>query len=177
MEFRKTNLPEVVEIRIQPNVDERGFFARAWCQDEFVANGLNPSLVQCSISYNEHKGTLRGMHYQEDPFPEAKVVRCTAGSIYDVAIDLRKESPTNRKWVGVVLSAQERNMLYIPPGFAHGFLTLEERTEIFYQMSERYHPEVAHGVRWDDPAFQIDWPGEVCVISERDRTLPDFREL
>jgi len=177
MEFRKTKLPGVIEIRIQPNFDERGFFARAWCQDEFVANGLDPHLMQCSISYNECKGTLRGMHYQADPFAEAKVVRCSAGSIYDVAIDLRKESPTYLQWVGLVLSARERNMLYIPPGLAHGFLTLEDKAEIFYQMSERYHPEAAHGVRWDDPAFQICWPDEVRVISERDRTLPDFRAL
>lgn len=177
MEFRKTTLPEVIEIRIQPNVDERGFFARTWCKDEFQTNGLNPRLVQCSISYNEKKGTLRGMHFQANPFAEAKLVRCTAGSIYDVAIDLRQESPTFREWVGIVLSAGERNMLYIPERFAHGFLTLEDKTEIFYQMSESFHPEAANGVRWNDPAFQIRWPDKVRVISERDRNLPDFREL
>ena len=176
MEFRKTRLPEVLEIRIQPQFDERGFFARTWCRDEFQVQGLNPRLVQCSISYNKHKGTLRGMHYQVEPFWEAKLVRCTSGSIYDVAIDMRNESPTYREWVGLVLSAKERNMLYIPEGFAHGFLTLEDNTEIFYQMSEGYHPEAARGVRWDDAVFQIRWPEPIRVISERDRMLRDFSE-
>lgn len=174
MKFLKSDLPGAVEIRIEPQADERGLFARAWCQEEFERHELNSRLVQCNISYNERKGTLRGMHYQDEPFGEAKVVRCTAGAIYDVAIDLRAQSPTYRQWLGVVLSAKERNMLYVPEGFAHGFLTLEDRTEIFYQMSEFYHPEAALGVRWDDPAFQICWPGKIEVISERDRTYPDF---
>lgn len=174
MKFQKTNLPGPVEIHLQPHVDERGLFARVWCQKEFESQGLNPRMVQCNISYNEQKGTLRGMHYQVEPFGEAKVVRCTAGAIYDVVIDLRAQSPSYRRWLGVVLSAKDRNMLYIPEGFAHGFLTLEDHTEIFYQMSEFYHPEAARGVRWDDPAFQIRWPGEIEVISERDRTYPDF---
>lgn len=174
MKFLTSDLPGAVEIRIEPQADERGLFARAWCQEEFEQQGLNSRLVQCNISYNERKGTLRGMHYQGEPFGEAKVVRCTAGAIYDVAIDLRAQSPTYRRWLGVVLSAKERNMLYVPEGFAHGFLTLEDHTEIFYQMSEFYHPEAALGVRWDDPAFQIRWPGKIDVISERDRTYPDF---
>lgn len=174
MKFLKSDLPGAVEIRLEPQADERGLFARAWCQEEFERHGLNSRLVQCNISYNERKGTLRGMHYQDEPFGEAKVVRCTAGAIYDVAIDLRAQSPTYRRWLGVVLSARERNMLYVPEGFAHGFLTLEDHTEIFYQMSEFYHPEAALGVRWDDPAFQIRWPGKIEVISERDRTYPDF---
>ena len=174
MKFLKSDLPGVVEIRLEPQADERGLFARAWCQQEFERQGLNSRLVQCNISYNERQGTLRGMHYQDEPFGEAKVVRCTAGAIYDVAIDLRAQSPTYRRWLGVVLSAKERNMLYVPEGFAHGFLTLEDHTEIFYQMSEFYHPEVALGVRWDDPAFQIRWPGKIEVISERDSAYPDF---
>jgi dTDP-4-dehydrorhamnose 3,5-epimerase len=176
MEFRKTRLPEVLEIRVQPQFDERGFFARTWCENEFGGQGLNARLVQCSISYNEYKGTLRGMHYQAEPFWETKLVRCTSGSIYDVAIDIRKESPTYREWVGLVLSAKERNMLYIPEGFAHGFLTLEDNTEILYHMSERHHPEAARGVRWDDAAFQVRWPEPVRIISERDRMLRDFSE-
>jgi dTDP-4-dehydrorhamnose 3,5-epimerase len=174
MEFRETTLPGVVEIHIEPRSDERGFFARTWCEKEFESNRMNPRVAQCSVSYNESKGTMRGMHYQVDPFGEAKVVRCTAGSIYDVAIDLRPQSPRFRQWVGVVLSAKERNMLYIPEGFAHGFLTLEDKTEVFYQISEFYHPEASRGVRWDDPAFAIQWPEAVRVISERDRTFPDF---
>ena len=174
MEFRKTKLPDVFEIRIESHFDERGFFARTWCQDEFEKHGLDTRIVQCSISYNEHKGTLRGMHYQAHPFCEAKVVRCTAGAIYDVALDLRPQSSTYLQWVAAVLSSKERNMLYIPEGFAHGFLTLEDKSEVLYQMSERYHPEASRGLRWDDNAFQISWPDKVRVISERDRTFPDF---
>lgn len=174
MEFRETKLPGVVEIRVQPKFDERGFFARTWCQEEFRSHGLDHRLVQCSISYNERKGTLRGMHYQCDPFGEVKVVRCTAGAIYDVVIDLRAQSATYRQWVGVVLNSKERNMLYVPVGCAHGFLTLEDGSEILYQMSEFYYPEAARGLRWDDAAFQIRWPDTVRVISERDRTFPDF---
>jgi len=172
--FAKTSLPGVVEIHLQPHLDERGFLARSWCQQEFESEGLNPRLVQCNISYSVRKGTLRGLHYQREPFGEAKVVRCTAGAAYDVVIDLREQSPTYRQWLGVVLNARDRNMLYIPEGFAQGFLTLEDHTELFYQMSEFYHPDAACGVRWDDPAFQILWPEKVEVISERDRTYPDF---
>jgi dTDP-4-dehydrorhamnose 3,5-epimerase len=174
MTFQETKLPGVFEIGIEPHADERGFFARSWCRREFEDLGLNSALVQCNISYNERKGTLRGMHYQAEPFGEAKVVRCTAGAIYDVVIDLRPQSTAYLQWVGVVLSAANRHMLYIPEGCAHGFLTLEEKTEIFYQMSEFYNAESARGVRWNDPAFQIAWPEEVEVISERDRTYPDF---
>ena len=174
MTFHETNLPGVFEVHIEPRYDERGFFARSWCQKEFEEHGLDPRLVQCSVSFNSRKGTLRGLHYQAAPHPEAKVVRCTQGEIYDVVLDLRPQSPTFRDWIGMVLSAKNRVMLYIPEGCAHGFLTLEDQTEIFYQMSEFYHAESARGVRWDDPAFQIAWPGEVKVISERDRTYPNF---
>jgi dTDP-4-dehydrorhamnose 3,5-epimerase len=175
MTFHPTKLPGVCEIRIQPLTDERGFFARSWCRREFENRGLNPALAQCNISFNTCTGTLRGMHYQAPPYAEAKIVRCTHGAIYDVVVDLRRDSPTFKAWIGVALSARERNMLYVPEGCAHGFLTLEDRSEVFYQMSEFYHPEAARGVRWDDPAFQIAWPAAPQVISERDRTYPDFQ--
>ncbi len=175
MTFQETNLAGVVEVRLDLRCDERGFFARSWCEKEFVNHGLNPRLVQCSVSFNVRKGTLRGIHYQDQPFPEAKLVRCTQGAIYDVAVDLRPQSPTFKQWFGAVLSAENRHMLYISEGCAHGFLTLQDDTEVFYQMSEFYHPASARGVRWDDPAFQIVWPERVDVISDRDRMYPDFK--
>jgi len=165
----------VFEIRVEPKGDERGFFARSWCRREFEQHGLNPTVVQCNISFNERKGTLRGMHYQAEPHGEAKLVRCTQGRVYDVAVDLRTGSPTYKQWAGVELSAGERKMLYIPVGCAHGFLTLEDKTEVFYQMSEFYEPGAGRGVRWDDPAFGISWPAGMAVISDRDRTYPNFR--
>ncbi len=174
MLFLETKLPGVFEIRLEPRADERGFFARSWCQQEFEAHRLNPKLVQCNVSFNYKKGTLRGMHFQAAPYAEAKLVRCTKGAIYDVALDLRPESPAYKSWVAVVLSAANRQMLYIPEGCAHGFLTLEDETEVFYQMSEFYHAESAGGVRWDDPAFGIAWPEVVQVISQRDATYPAF---
>lgn len=174
MRFHGTKLPGVFEIRPELLSDERGFFARTWCQKEFEAQGLNPRLVQCNISFSRRKGTLRGMHYQAGEHAEAKLVRCTKGSICDVALDIRPESRTFGNWVAVVLTEQDRNMLYLPEGCAHGFLTLEDETEVFYQMSQFYNPESARGVRWDDPAFHIAWPGKVEVISERDRTYPNF---
>lgn len=174
MIFNKTDLPGVIEIQMEPLRDERGFFARSWCEKEFQEHNLNPRLVQCSISFNEKKGTLRGIHYQAEPFPEAKLVRCTRGSLYDIALDLRRDSPSYLRWIGVELSAENRRALYIPEGCAHGFLTLEENTEALYQMSEFYHPEAARGVRWNDPAFGIVWPGKVEVMSDRDRNYPDF---
>jgi dTDP-4-dehydrorhamnose 3,5-epimerase len=176
MRFSETKIPGVFEISIEPNSDERGLFARSWCAQEFESHGLNPKLVQCSISFNTHKGTLRGVHYQVAPYQEAKLVRCTRGAIFDVAIDLRPHSRTFKSWVSAVLTAELRNMLYVPEGCAHGFLTLEDNTEVFYQMSEVFNPDSARGVRWDDPAFQIAWPAEVEQISERDRTCPDFAE-
>ena len=175
MKFYQTKLPGVFEIHVEPIYDERGCFGRSWCQREFESHNLNPSLVQCSISFNTRKGTLRGIHYQAAPSPETKVVRCTKGAIFDVALDLRPSSPTYKDWFGVTLTAENRRMLYVPEECAHGFLTLEDETEVFYQMSEFYNPELARGVRWDDPAFRIQWPSEVKVISERDRTYPDFQ--
>jgi dTDP-4-dehydrorhamnose 3,5-epimerase len=177
MIFHEIKLPGVFEIQVEPRADERGFFARTWCHKEFEEHGLNPKLVQCSVSFNKQKGTLRGMHYQTAPFAETKIVRCTQGAIYDVVLDLRPDSPTFKRWTAVALSSQEHNMIYIPEGCAHGFLTLEHQTEVFYQMSEFYNPESARGVRWDDPAFQISWPANVEVISERDRTYPNFESV
>jgi len=174
MVCRETKLPGVFEIELEPHQDNRGFFARAWCQKEFENYGLNPRFVQCNVSFNIAKGTLRGMHYQAQPWAESKVVRCTKGAIYDAVIDLRPNSPTYKEWFGLFLTDANRHMLYVPEGCGHGFLTLEDETEVFYQMSEFYNPEAARGVRWDDPAFQIAWPEKVVVISERDRTYPDF---
>jgi dTDP-4-dehydrorhamnose 3,5-epimerase len=174
MQFLATSLPGVYEIRIEPHRDERGFFARTWCEHEFGAHGLNSKLVQCNISFNSRKGTLRGMHFQAAPHSEVKLVRCTKGSIYDVVLDLRPESSTYKQWVGLTLTAEDRNMAYIPERCAHGFITLEDETEVFYQMSEFYNPESARGVRWDDPAFGIVWPTRVEVISRRDAGYLDF---
>jgi dTDP-4-dehydrorhamnose 3,5-epimerase len=174
MIFEQTKLRGVMEVRLNRIADERGFFARSWCRDEFEKAGLNAQLAQCSISFNPRKGTLRGMHYQVPPHAEAKLVRCTMGAVYDVILDLRAESQTYKKSVGVMLTAENRNMVYIPEGCAHGFLTLEDNCEIFYQISEFYSPEAARGVRWNDPAFGIAWPAAPQLISDRDRNYPDF---
>jgi len=174
MIFSETKLAGVVEIEVERKYDERGFFARSWCREEFAAHGLNPTLVQCNVSFNAHKGTLRGMHFQSAPFAECKLVRCTQGAIYDVVVDLRPGSTTHRQWIAVELTSDKRNMIYIPEGCAHGFLTLSGTSEIFYQMSNVYNSEAARGFRWNDPAFSISWPDAVRVISERDRTYPDF---
>ena len=174
MTFHETKISGVFEIHLEPKLDERGFFARSWCQREFESNGLNPRLVQCSVSFSARRGTLRGMHFQAAPSAEVKLVRCTKGSIYDVVLDLRIQSPTFKQWMGVVLTAENRKMVYVPEGCGHGFLTLEDKSEVFYQISEFYNAESARGVRWNDPAFQIVWPEKVEVISERDRTYRDF---
>lgn len=161
---------------IEPELisDSRGFFARTFCINEFKDKGLNSNIVQCNISYNKLRGTLRGMHFQKAPYPETKLVRCTKGSIYDVIIDLRSDSKTYSRWFGVELSAENRKALYIPEGFAHGFTTLEDSSEVLYQMSELFHSECADGVRWNDPAFAITWPETIRVIAERDQSYPDF---
>ncbi len=174
MKFVATPLAGVYVIDIEPVADERGFFARTWCEREFREQGLKSELVQCSISFNIRRGTLRGMHYQDKPYEETKLVRCTRGAIYDVLIDLRQESASFMQWVGTEMSADNRRMLYVPPGVAHGFQTLEDDSEVSYQISEIFHPESARGVRWDDPALGITWPQAVSVISERDRCYPDF---
>lgn len=175
MLFHATPLLGAWLIEMELRRDERGFFARSWCEREFTKHGLNPRLVQCNVSFNERRGTLRGMHYQVPPFQEAKVVRCTQGGIFDVIIDLRKESPTFKKHYSVELNAENRLMLFVPEGFAHGFQTLSDKTEVFYQMSEFYNPAAAlEGVRWNDPAFKIHWPVGEPILSERDRNYPDF---
>jgi dTDP-4-dehydrorhamnose 3,5-epimerase len=174
VKFSPTALAGAYIIDIEPLQDERGFFARSWCREEFAGQGLNPDLAQCSISFNKKRGTLRGMHYQAAPHEETKVVRCVRGSIYDVIIDLRPASPTFRKWIAVELDADNRRMLYVPAGMAHGFQTLADDTEVFYQISTPYHPPSARGVRWDDPAFGIEWPAGARIISDKDRHYPDF---
>jgi len=174
MIFKETKLKGTYIIEIEPLEDERGFFARTWCQREFEAHQLNSRLVQCSISFNKKKGTLRGMHFQVAPYEETRLVRCTKGAIHDVALDLRPASLTFKQWIAFELTEENHQMLYIPQGFAHGFQTLEDNTEVFYQMSESYHPECARGVRWDDPAFRIVWPKDIIVISDKDREYPDF---
>jgi dTDP-4-dehydrorhamnose 3,5-epimerase len=168
MFFKETELKGVFVVEPEIIKDERGFFACSWSLVEFEKHGLNPRLVQCNISFNKERGTLRGMHFQAKPHQEAKLVRCTRGAMYDVAVDLRPESPSRYQWTAVELTADNHRMLYIPEGFAHGYQTLADDTEIFYQMSEYYHPESAHGLRWDDPALGIEWPLPVAVISKRD---------
>jgi dTDP-4-dehydrorhamnose 3,5-epimerase len=172
--FTETKLKGVYLIEPELREDERGFFARAWCQKEFETYGLNPQVAQCNISFNKRKGTLRGMHYQIAPHAEAKLVRCTRGAIFDVIIDLRPDSCTFKEWVGVELTAENHQMLYVPEGFAHGYQTLEDNTEIFYQVSESYHPESERGVRWNDPAFAIKWLLEETTISAKDLSFRDF---
>jgi dTDP-4-dehydrorhamnose 3,5-epimerase len=172
--FTETKLQGAFVIEPEKHEDDRGFFARTFCRREFDARGLDSRVAQCSVSFNKRKGTLRGMHSQVAPFGETKLVRCTAGAIFDVIIDLRPSSPTYKRYEGVELSARNGNMLYIPEGFAHGFQTLEDNSEVFYQMSQFYAPEHARGVRWDDPAFGIKWPPAERTILERDRTYPDF---
>ncbi|MBI4687487.1 MAG: dTDP-4-dehydrorhamnose 3,5-epimerase [Nitrospirae bacterium] len=174
MKFIQTQLKGAYIIEPEKIYDNRGFFARTFCQREFKEYGLNLNLAQCNISFNAVKGTLRGMHYQEAPYEEAKLVRCTMGAIYDVIIDLRHKSETFKQWAAVELTAEKRNMLYIPEGFAHGFITLTDNTEVFYQMSEFYAQEYARGVRWNDPAFGITWPVDITVIADKDRNYSDF---
>lgn len=175
MKFEELKLAGAYLIELDKFQDERGFFARSWCQQEFAQKGLSASLVQCNISFNLKKGTLRGMHYQAKPHEEEKLVRCTMGAIYDVIVDLRQESSTFKQWVGVELNAENRQMLHIPGGMAHGFQTLIDKTEVFYQMSEFYNPDSARGVRWNDPAFEIKWPEiQERTISSKDSNYPDF---
>ena len=172
MQFTETELSGAFIIEIQKILDSRGFFARAWCQHEFKKHGINSSITQSNLSFNQQKGTLRGLHYQAAPYEEAKLVRCTKGGIFDVAVDLRNSSSTYGKWVGVELTADNHRMLLIPEGFAHGFQTLEDNTEVFYQVSEFYAPDAEKGARYDDPAFGISWPLNVSVISEKDKNWP-----
>lgn len=176
MKFIETILKGAYVIELEKLEDDRGFFARSWCEKEFAERSLNPNLVQCNISFNRKKGTLRGMHYQEKPYQETKLVRCTRGAIYDVILDLRSDSPTFKQWIAAQLTSENRKMLYIPEGFAHGFQTLEDNTEVFYQMSEFYHPEAAKGIKWNDTAFGIEWMEDEPILSEKDKSYKDFAE-
>lgn len=176
MIFTEAPLKGAYRIDMEKHQDERGFFARTWCEREFKELGLTTTMKQCNISFNSKRGTLRGLHYQEIPNGEVKIVRCTKGAIYDVIVDLRQDSHTFTQWFAVELNEENRGMLYIPEGFAHGFQTLSNETEIFYQMSEFFVAQAARGVRWNDPTFGIEWPKvDKRIISDRDRQLPDFK--
>ena len=177
MRFNATTVVGAWIVEPELHHDERGFFGRTWDTTEFAAHGLESGLVQCSVSYNSRRGTLRGMHYQVAPHEETKLVRCTSGAIFDVAVDLRHDSPTFCQWFGAELTALNRLALYIPKGCAHGFLTLHDESEVLYQMAEPWVPEAARGVRFDDPSFGIEWPGEVVMVNERDRLYPDYETL
>jgi dTDP-4-dehydrorhamnose 3,5-epimerase len=161
-------------IEPEPVVDARGSFARTWCAEEFRLHGLNSNLAQCSLSFNARRGTLRGMHYQDEPYAEAKSVTCCVGAIYDVLLDLRPVSPTYLRWFATELSAANHRMLYAPEGVAHGFQTLFDNCEVFYQVSQRYSPEHARGVRWDDPRFEIEWPIRNPILSPKDSAFAYF---
>ncbi|HXG50487.1 MAG TPA: dTDP-4-dehydrorhamnose 3,5-epimerase [candidate division Zixibacteria bacterium] len=175
MLFKEVGLKGAYLIELEPFRDDRGFFARSWCRREFEAQGLEGRFVQANVSFNKQRGTLRGMHYQAAPYAEVKLVRCTRGAIYDVIIDLRPESESFGKWMGFELTADNYRMVYVPEGFAHGFETLEDSTEVTYQVSEFYNPSSEGGIRYDDPAFGIRWPEEVRVISRKDMAWPDYR--
>ena len=176
MIFTPTAIEGVVIVEPEKRLDERGYFARTWCAREFAEQGLTTPFVQSNISYNRRRGTLRGMHYDVSPHEEIKLVRCTRGALFDVAIDLRSSSPTYRRHVAVTLTPEGGNMLYIPAGFAHGFLTLADDTEVCYLMAPYYVPRPTRGVRWNDPAFGIEWPIPVAVVSERDAAYPDYSD-
>jgi len=172
MIFTETKLKGAYIINLKRLEDERGFFARTFCQNEFREYGLNTQIAQANISYNRSKGTLRGMHMQAAPYEESKLIKCSRGALYDVIIDMRKGSDTYTQWIAVELSAQNHQMLYVPEGFAHGFITLEDDTEVTYQINQFYTPGSEKGFRWNDPAFGIEWPMEPKVISDRDRNFP-----
>ncbi len=175
MRFTETPLPGAWVIDVDRHEDERGFFARTYDRAEFEARKMNPAVVQCNTSYNARAGVLRGLHFQADPHGEPKLVRCMRGAVFDVIVDLRPDSPTHRQWFGAELSAANGRALHVPVGFAHGFQTLRDASEVLYMMGHEYVSEAARGVRWDDPAFGIEWPPAAQrIISERDRTYPDY---
>lgn len=176
MIFHELEIPGAYLLEPERKEDKRGFFARTYCRRELEERGLDPTVVQCNISVNKERGTVRGMHWQAEPYPEVRLVRCTRGAVHDVILDLRPESPTFKEHYAVELDDENRLSLYIPAGCAHGFQTLADGAEVFYQMSEFYYPELARGVRWNDPAFKITWPLEVSVISDKDLSFPDFEE-
>ena len=174
MIFTETKIAGAFIVELEPLLDDRGFFALSWSEREFARRGLESRLAECNVSFNRKKGTLRGMHYQQSPHGQAKLVRCTRGAIFDVIIDLRPDSATFRQWIGVELTADNHLALYIPKDFAHGFQTLTSESEILYHMSSPYVPDSGRGVRWDDPAFGIEWPDDVRLINSRDAAYPDF---
>ena len=175
MLFRKTKLKGAFIIEVEKLEDHRGFFARTWCENELESHGLSHGFVQINNSFTYRSGTIRGMHYQVAPYEETKLFRCIRGAIFDVIIDLRKDSPTYMDWFGIELTADNRKMLYVPQGFAHGYQTLADNTEILYPVSQFYNPEAERGVRWNDPAFNIDWPEKNSItISEKDKNWPNF---
>jgi dTDP-4-dehydrorhamnose 3,5-epimerase len=171
MRFSELELAGVYLVEPEPITDSRGFFARTWCADEFAEHGLETVVAQCNVSFNTHRGTIRGLHYQIEPMGEAKLVRCTAGAVLDVAVDVREDSPSRYRWLAVELTAEKRNALYIPAGFAHGLQTLSDGAEVFYQMFERYSPDHSRGLRWDDPRLAIEWPLADPIVSDRDRSF------
>lgn len=173
MDFYETDIPGAYIVELEKIGDERGFFARTWCRDEFAEQGIMASFVQANTAFSRKRGTLRGLHYQAPPHAEGKLVRCIQGTVYDVALDMRPDSPAFGTWIGVELSNENRRLLYIPEGCAHGYLTLTDDTEVFYLVTARYAPDAERGVRYDDPAFDIEWPIEVEVISEKDASWPD----
>ena len=175
MRFTASELGDTVIVDIEEHVDGRGLFARTFCENEFAAAGLPTRFVQSSVSFNTRRGTLRGLHYQVPPKAEGKLVRCTRGAIYDVVVDLRSQSATFLRWIGVELTAENRRALYVPPGCAHGFQTLTDDAEVLYLMTEFHAPETARGVRWNDPIFGVEWPIPNPTLSERDAAYPDFR--
>lgn len=174
MKFTELSLKGAFLVEIEPITDQRGFFGRAWCRQELEKHGLNGDIKQINTSLSHRKGTLRGLHYQADPYQEAKFIRCTKGSIFDIIIDLRPESPTFLQWEGNMLSGNNYRMIYVPENFAHGLITLEDQTEVYYPVTEFYTPGAEKGIRWDDPAFNIQWPIFPVVISEKDSSHPDF---
>lgn len=176
MKFSETPLKGAFVIDLEKREDERGFFARAWCQKEFESHGFYRLPVQANMSYNKKAGTIRGMHYQAAPHQESKLIRCINGAIYDVIIDLRKDSPTYKQWFGIELNAQNRTLLFVPEDFAHGFLALKDNSEVLYQVSEFYNFESERIIRYNDPTFNIKWPIDVSVVSEKDITTPNFKE-
>jgi dTDP-4-dehydrorhamnose 3,5-epimerase len=174
MLFNETKLKRAYIIEFDKKEDKRGYFSRIFCKNEFKENNLNENLCQANISFNHRKGTLRGLHYQIEPFAEAKLIMCIWGEVYDVIVDLRPESPTYGKWTSVNLSKKDNKLLYVPEGIAHGYLTLEDRTGVLYHSSQFYSPKHERGIRYNDPAFDIEWPIEVEVSSDKDRNWPDF---
>jgi len=174
MKFTETNLSGSFIIELEKIEDERGFFSRAWDRKKFEENKLNSKIIQCNISFNKKKGTIRGLHFQAEPYEEVKIVRCTKGKVFEVLVDLRSNSNTYKHWLGIKLNEQNHNIIYVPEGFALGFQTLEDNTELFYQMSQEYVPKYARGIRWDDPTINISWPLTPTIISKKDMELPLF---